>query len=197
MHLNTRTTTQLLEGLRDPANHAAWGPFDERYRPILEGIGRRLGLDAAGAADAAQESLTAFFEAYRAGRYARERGRLRSWLMGIARRKIADQRARTRVVDGGGLLDDLPDDDGLAALWSTQRRAAILRSALSELRRDSGLHPRTIDAFERLAIGTRSAAEIAAELGMTRQDVYMARHRVTERVRPVIDRLEALYDAEE
>ena len=77
----TRTTTVLLEGLHDASNDAVWGEFDRRYRPVVFGFARRLGLDDADAADVAQETLTRFLEEYRRGVYDRERGRLRSWLV--------------------------------------------------------------------------------------------------------------------
>ena len=49
----TRTTSALLNSLRDPANGAAWGELDGRYRPILFNLARRAGLSDADAADAA------------------------------------------------------------------------------------------------------------------------------------------------
>src|SRR5262245_26130520 len=44
MNEPTRTTTALLEGLEDAANAPAWQAFDQRYRPLLIGLARRLGL---------------------------------------------------------------------------------------------------------------------------------------------------------
>jgi len=38
----TRTTTRLIEDLRDPGNAVAWGAFDEGYRPVLTGFARVL-----------------------------------------------------------------------------------------------------------------------------------------------------------
>src|SRR5205823_5538374 len=51
----TRTSTALLEALKDRSDHAVWWEFDGRYRPLLMAVGRRLGLDVADAEDAAQE----------------------------------------------------------------------------------------------------------------------------------------------
>ena len=92
----TRTTTALLDDLADPANEAVWHDFDARYRPVLVGFGRRLGLGAEDAADAAQDALARFVRSYREGRYDRGRGRLSSWIIGIARNCIVDQ-MRTRA----------------------------------------------------------------------------------------------------
>ena len=57
---NTRTTTAMLDALHDPENALVWETFDKRYRPILIGFARNLGLSEQDAADIAQETLTRF-----------------------------------------------------------------------------------------------------------------------------------------
>ena len=140
-------TTQLLRDLSDPDAVTVWEAFDERYRPIIVGLARRIGLREADAADVAQETLTRFVEAYRAGRYDRDRGRLRSWIIGIAKNVMADQHAagaRNRERRGAAALDLLADDRELTAIWDAEREAAMLAVAMDELRRNTrtgGRHP--------------------------------------------------------
>ena len=81
--LNTMTSTSLLEGLGERDNRTIWHQFVERYRPMIAGYAQRMGLGSEDAEDAAQATLIAFCEAYQAGRYQREQGRLRSWLFGV------------------------------------------------------------------------------------------------------------------
>lgn len=64
----TRTTTRLIEDLKNPANAAAWSEFDARYRPLLTGFGRHLGLSPDDAAEMAQRALATFSAALREGR---------------------------------------------------------------------------------------------------------------------------------
>jgi DNA-directed RNA polymerase specialized sigma24 family protein len=93
--VDTTTSLTLLEGLRDPANQDAWQRFFDRYQPIVIGFAIKLGLTDADAQDASQNTMVSFVEAYRQGAYDRRKGRLRSWLFGIACRKVKDiQRAR-------------------------------------------------------------------------------------------------------
>lgn len=82
------TSTSLLEGLRDRGNQSAWSAFCSRYRPLLVRFGQRMGLGDQDAQDAAQETLLAFIENYGQGKYQRDKGRLRNWLLGIARNKV-------------------------------------------------------------------------------------------------------------
>ena len=79
------------------------------------------------AADVAQETLTDFLRDYRAGKYDRRRGRLRSWISGIARHRVLDtlrQRARNQATRGESAFDELPDDARLTAIWDAATTGA-------------------------------------------------------------------------
>jgi RNA polymerase sigma factor (sigma-70 family) len=200
MHTATRTTTKLLEGLHNPADEAVWSEFDRRYRPIVVGLARKLGLREEDAADAAQETLARFLKAYRAGEYDRTRGRLRSWIIGIARFRIADAmraRANRRGWRGDSLIGDLPDQEQMDGIWVAERRRAILRQALDALRTGTKTDERTIRAFEMLTFHGRPARAVAEELAMTLDDVYQSKNRVAARLRKIVDRLEKLYDEDD
>jgi RNA polymerase sigma-70 factor (ECF subfamily) len=192
----TRTTTALLEGLFDPANEEVWRAFDDRYRPILVAMARRLGLSQEDAADAAQDTLTRFLGAYRQGRYERGRGRLRSWLIGIARHCVGDirEKAARRRERGLTAAGELPDEATLTRLWDAECEQAILRQGLEELRRETRTDERTIRAFEMVAFDGRRPAEVARELRITPNDVYVAKHRCLKRLREIVRRLEDLYE---
>ncbi len=187
----TTTNTILLDGLHE-SDEAVWREFDQRYRPVLEGFARKLGLPHEDARDAAQETLTQFVCDYRADKFDRSRGRLRSWLFGIARHRILDSRrarAGRREWRGDSLLAELPGGEDAQAVWEEEWRAALLRQAMRELRDGSKIDPRTIRAFECFAYENRPAAQVATELGMTVDEVYVAKSRVLQRLRRIIDEL--------
>jgi RNA polymerase sigma-70 factor (ECF subfamily) len=190
------TTTALLEDLTDPAKQAVWEQFDGRYRPILVGVARRLGLTQEDAADAAQEALLRFVRAYRAGAYDRSRGSLRAWLLAIARNCVRDiqaQRARRAERFGASQMADLPDERRMTQLWDQQQRRIMLQEALATLRASSRLGPATLRAFEMLVLERRPASNVAEELGMTLNDVYLAKHRCLKRMRSLLTRLQRSY----
>lgn len=192
----TRTTTALLEGLLDPADDETWRDFDRRYRPVLVAFARRLGLPDEDAADAAQDTLTQFVRSYRDGKYDRDRGRLRSWITGIARHCICDihQRRAADPKRGMSAISELPDEPALDAMWDEECEQEILRQGLSELRQQTRTEEGTIRAFEMLAFDGRKAAEVAETLSMTLNDVYLAKHRCLKRLREIISRIEHLYE---
>lgn len=193
----THTTTELLDGLFDPTNETVWHEFDLRYRPILVGVARKLGCTDEDAADIAQDTLVRFLNAYREGKYDRGRGRLRAWLVGIVRNQVIDQRrawAARREHGGESVLAETADETQINAVWEIERRVALLRQAVAELREQTRLNEKTIRAFELYVLEGRSPEAVAAELGMAVHDVYMAKNRIAERLRQILKRLENLFD---
>lgn len=187
------TTTELLEGLHDPGNRIVWEEFDRRYRPILLGFLCRTGLGSADAADVAQETLACFVRDYRQGRYHREQGRLRSWLIGIARYRLADhqrKRVRRRELRGESAIAGLPDDEESEAIWEAERRRLLFHQAIVELRQTTRFNERTISAFERIALRNEPVDAVAREMGLTPQEIYNAKNRVVERLRDIVKRYE-------
>lgn len=188
------TSTRLLAGLFDAQNDAAWLEFHAGYAPIILGVARRCGLNEADAADVVQDTLTCFLRDYQAGKYSRERGRLRSWLVGIVRRRIADLRRwriGRRELRGESAIIEAPDTGEVEALWEQERRRALLDRAMRELRESTRFGKNTIAAFEAVVLRGEAVAAVASGLGMTVSDVYAAKCRATERLRGIIERLEA------
>ena len=192
-----RTTTALLVGLFDPANAAAWELFDRRYRPILIGFARNCGLNDGDAAELAQATIVRFVEEYRAGKYDRGRGRLGAWLVTIARYRLLDQPRRgapARVARGESAMVDLDDERSVSAVYEAERRMAVLREALDELRERTKTDPKTIRAFELLFYQGMSVQAVAADLGMSAHDVYLAKSRVAGKLREIVTRIESEYE---
>jgi RNA polymerase sigma factor (sigma-70 family) len=193
----TATTTILLDGLRDSGNDRAWAEFDRRYRPIVVGFSRKLGLSDADAADVAQETMTKFVQEYQAGGYDRERGRLRSWLMALARVRVAGiYRAKSgrREVAAGPEGIDLEDEARLTAIWDGERRRAMLQEAMERLRQTTKTGENTVRAFELLVLNQLPTSAVAMQLGMTREEVYRAKNRVADRLQSILEELEGTYE---
>ena len=127
------TTTIVLEQLaREEAG--AWELFVRRFRQPVIRFARDLGLSEDEAEDVVQETLASFLRAYRNGRYDRDKGRLSSWLFGIAHRtamKIRSKAARRQRLapagDRTGFWDDLPDKDRTFLLDSATNARRALR----------------------------------------------------------------------
>lgn len=192
----TITTTQLLNALRDP-KELAWNAFDGRYRPIIHGLARRMGLSADTAAEVAQETMARFAEAYRAGRYERQRGRLRSFLIGIARHRITDElraKYRSPIERGESALGAMPADVDFDTAWQQELEAAVLLASFDRLRSESRAEDRTLRAFELMALRGLPAPAVAEACDLKPEEVYRIKHRMTARLRVVIDEMRTAYE---
>lgn len=184
----TVTNTSLLMGLKDQKNDAVWSEFYARYQPMLHSFARKLGMSDQDAQDAAQETLMAFCSTYREGGYDREKGRLRTWLFGIASHKVRDiQRrgGRERVMmdnaESTAFLNKVPDDEQVSLIWENEWQQAVLKQCMDEVRKQ--VKPQTMEAFEMFALKGMSAEDVAAKLGMTENAVWIAKNRVLSRLR--------------
>ncbi|MCA9277555.1 MAG: sigma-70 family RNA polymerase sigma factor [Phycisphaeraceae bacterium] len=199
MHpLATRTTTALLAALHD-VRDPAWEAFDDRYRPILYGFARSWHLPEADAMDVAQESLTQFARDYREGKYQREKGRLSSWLISIARNRIVDtQRSMKRrgLLSNETAMIDVATEDHLTREWTLSRERAILDQAMALLRSNSRTSDATMQAWELVAVKGVPASEAARQTGLSVDEVYVAKNRVTKRLRTIVEDLTAAWDDE-
>lgn len=190
------TTTELLNGLHEQGNQSAWDEFDRRYRPILFAFLRRMGANEIDADDVAQETLVSFVRDYRANKYDRQQGRLGTWLMSIARCRLADFRraaGRRRTWRGESAIEGLPDDDDAESIWDEEQRRLILEQALCELRQTARFREQTLEAFDRVVLRHEPIEVVSAQLGLTPQEIYNAKNRVVARLREIAERYEASY----
>ena len=189
--VETVTGTDLLAALADPENQTAWRDWVERYRPLVVSFAERSGVPPADAEDLAQESLLAFARAYRDGRYERSRGRLRSWLYGLARVHLLRWRARGRPAEASLDEEDRAGPDPFEPAWEEEWRVAVLRQCLAVIRRE--VEPATLRAFQAFVLEERPAREVAAELGLSENAVFGAKRRVLRRLRELEPLMEDVF----
>ena len=195
--MNWLTTSTILEGLRDFGNQTAWDRFANRFRRPIAQFARRLGLGDSEAQDVVQETLLAFAQAYRNGAYDRGKGRLSNWLFGIAYREILKARRRLAqcpersVPDGEStsFWNQVPEERDADLSWNEEWRRAMLKQCLSEVQ--GKVAPFTFRAFEMVVLEKRPPAEVAEELGVSRNRVFVAKHRVTSQVRRLCEEYES------
>ena len=73
-------------------------------------------------------------------------------------------------------------------IWDQEWRDAVIRQCLDEVRRE--FDERSIQAFERFAWKGDSARQVADQLGMTPNAVFIAKHRIVKRIRELLPRME-------
>ena len=196
--LHTKTTTILLRRLHDHADQTVWDEFDARYRPILIGVAIRLGLSPEEASEAAQETLVQFLQDYRGHKYSTEHGRLRSWLIGICRHRVIDVlRRRHRKGRGDSIIANLPDEQAISITWDQEQQRQIYDQSLAKLRDGGRINEQTIEVFELVALKGVPALSVADTTGLDVSEVYRIKHRVTRRLREIVEEMTQAYQMQD
>jgi RNA polymerase sigma-70 factor, ECF subfamily len=182
------TTTQVLDDLASSGENAAWKRFNEHFHGVVVRFARHGGLSAADAEDAAQETMLAFVKAFRAGKYDRQKGRLRDWLFGVAKHAmlgVRREQPREQLVadatSGTSFWDMVKDESEIERAWQDEWRKMALAACLEQAKRE--IEPTVFAAFELYAMGEESVEKVAEQLKMSRNAVYIAKSRVLTRLR--------------
>jgi RNA polymerase sigma-70 factor (ECF subfamily) len=182
------TSASLLDALHAAGDDEAWRRLVELYSPLIRGWLKRHGAADGDVDDVVQEVLTVVVRRF--PEFQRERcGAFRSWLRTISVNCLRDHWRRGNRQpkafggsDFGHVLDDLADpDSGLSRQWDREHDQHVTRYLLERIRPD--FSPQTWQAFQRFALDGLSADEVARELGVTPNAVFIAKSRVMGRLR--------------
>jgi RNA polymerase sigma-70 factor (ECF subfamily) len=184
------TASSLIAGVKslDPV---AWRQLAALYGPLIYGWARRAGLRGEDAADITQEVFRAVAANAAHIQHGRPGDTFRGWLWTVTRNKIRDfwrGRADRPVAAGGTEAQELlllvaqNDSDSLGGLPVESH--GLLRRAVELVRIE--FEQRSWDAFWRVTVEGRAASDVAQELGMTANAVYVARSRILHRLRELL-----------
>jgi RNA polymerase sigma-70 factor (ECF subfamily) len=185
-------SSRLLEGVKafDPE---AWRRLAYLYGPLVYGWCRRQGLQASDCEDVVQEVFltvvvrVADFQRQRTG------GTFRGWLWAITRHKLGDwiRRAKAREKPLGdraqpstALETPSAEAEEPAGPSAPGKVGSLYRRALELIRPE--FEDQSWETFCRVVLQGQKAADVAADLGLTRNAVYIAKSRILNRLREVL-----------
>jgi RNA polymerase sigma-70 factor (ECF subfamily) len=175
------TPVSLLQRLRRPEDTAAWSQFVRLYSPILYGWARRAGLSETDAADLLQDVFTTLVQELPRFEYHPGKS-FRAWMRTVLLNRWRTlQRRRFPQVVPPGQLDGIPAVADPDLPGEAEERRQLVRGALALIQGEFA--PATWQAFRQFVVSERPAAEVAAELGLSVNAVYLARSRVMRRLR--------------
>lgn len=177
------TSLSLLVRLRSPADEEAWRRFVQLYEPLLKYWLRRFSLQPADAADLLQEILTTLLAAL--PRFERRPGvRFRGWLWTITLNKHRERLRRLAarpMLGGADLLEEAVVPSPVEEIDAHEYRQYLVSRALQLMQAE--FEPTTWQACWEFVVNARPADEVARELGLTVNAVYLAKSRVLRRLR--------------
>jgi RNA polymerase sigma-70 factor, ECF subfamily len=173
------TCISLIERLREPSaeNARAWERFVRLYTPLLLHWARRVGLQEQDAADLVQDVLIVLVRKLPEFRYQPGRS-FRGWMRTVLMNKWRDRPYRGASEPLESQIAGQPEADGLE---EREYRLYVMGRALKLMETD--FEPTTWQACWQTVVCARPAAEVAAELGITVNAVYLAKSRVLVRLR--------------
>jgi RNA polymerase sigma-70 factor (ECF subfamily) len=177
------TPASLLERLRRPNEQDAWGRFVELYTPLIYHWARRAGLSEHDAADLVQEVFAVLV--LEMPRFVHDKSKsFRAWLRTVTLNKWRERQRRRSLPIADGAAESLYEIAAPAtaeAVWETEYREHLASRVLELMQKD--FQPTTWKACWELVVSGRSAAEVAAELGLTVGAAHAAKFRVLARLR--------------
>ena len=189
-----RTSSSLLvrAKLNEPA---AWERLFELYTPLVYHWCRRAGLQASDAENIVQEVLLKVLNALPEFRHDEPKHTFRGWIHVIARNTIRNHFNGFRPDNTPLPQDDfLQDTSGLNAdsAESSEEIRLLYRKAVDLIRNE--FSETDFKAFRRVVVDGQAPKFVAGELGVSVNVVYLARSRITKRVR---DEFQDLIDGQE
>lgn len=178
--MNT-TRSSLLDKVRDFDHASAWVEFDRLYRPLLVRYARHWGLSDGEGEEIAQQCLDVVLGQIREFR---RKSSFRGWLRGIAHNKVRQHFRDKHKRAGGGddALAEVADPaEAPPEVWDRQWEAAHVAYCIDHLGDDFAAH--TLQAFELYVVHEMPVEEISRLLGMTPNQIYVAKSRVMKKLR--------------
>jgi RNA polymerase sigma-70 factor (ECF subfamily) len=183
------TSVSLLERLRLQPDPASWNRLVDLYTPLLKQWLRRYTLPDADIEDLTQEVLTVVVRKLPQFQHNQRPGAFRHWLRSILVHRVRDhwraQRVRpvaTGDSDFQAMLEQLEDPTSAPSRqWDQEHDRHIIHRLLELLQ--PHFEATTWRAFHRLVREGATAADVAAELGISVNAVLLAKSRVLRRLR--------------
>jgi RNA polymerase sigma-70 factor (ECF subfamily) len=183
------TSDTLLERLRLGADGDAWSQFVDLYTPLIRGWLRRDVKLGAEADDLVQEVLCVVVRKLPQFRREPRPGAFRCWLRGITVNCLRDlwraRRGRPLTVGAGeflAVLRQLEDPQSeLSCLWDREHDRHVVQQLLALIR--PHFEPTTWTAFQKVVMEGRPTQQVARELGLSVNAVFIAKSRVLSRLR--------------
>ena len=188
-HFNNETTrSSVLRAVANTENEAAWQRLFDLYAGFVFSIARSKGLKPEDADDIVQVVFADLARNLPTFQYGRTKGKFRSYLAGLVHWRVMDRlKAGKRDTElKVNFLEEVqsfasPDDDGFA---EREWQAAALEEALRRIKPD--VRPEHYAAFVASAIEGQDTEAVMRLYGLSRDNLYQIRKRLTEKLRETI-----------
>jgi RNA polymerase sigma-70 factor (ECF subfamily) len=194
------TRASLIQRLKNWRDQASWQEFFETYWHLIYGVAVRHRLTKVEAEEVVQETMISVARNMPAFKYDPAIGSFKIWLLNMTRWRIADQlRKRLPAASSHESGDDALHDHlhhpgttevmmpDLEKIWDAEWEKNLLAVAVTKARRC--LDPKQYQIFDFYVNKEWEAVRVAKALGVTVNQVYQAKSRVSEMITREVERL--------
>ena len=194
------TRATLIYRLKDWQNQSSWQEFFDTYWKLIYGVAHKAGLSDAEAQDVVQETMVSVSKHIPTFNYDPALGSFKAWLLNMTRWRITDQ-FRKRLpaaepcpaTDRSTNMDPLnnvadPADETLDAAWAAEWENKLLEAAINKVKRR--VDPLKYQVFDLYVNKEWPPEKIAASFGITVDQVYVIKHRITGTIKTEVKRLQ-------
>ena len=197
-HFNNESTrSSVLRAIADTGNEAAWRRLFDLYAGFVYSIARSKGLNDSDADDIVQIVFCDLARKLPTFTYDREKGHFRSYLTGLVSWRVMDRlRYGKRDVElKANFLEEArttttANDD---AFSEREWQATAMEKALQRMKSDS--RPEHYAAFVASAVEGQDMETVMKLYGLSRDNLYQIRARLTEKLRETVTKVLAEMDS--
>jgi len=191
------TSTTLLRDLACDTQHARWGEFVARYKPMMASFMSEH-FPSLEAEDVIQETLVALIRIFPVYHYVPgEKGSFHNYLTGILRHKalkmIARESLRATLRETYAQEEPARQETAEETAYKSWRDS-VFEIALQQYMADETVNERTKQVFSRIAIDGERPEVVARAFGIERNAVDQIKSRSMTRLRELVRALEQVDD---
>lgn len=195
------TRATLIQRLKNWQDQASWQVFFETYWKLIYGLARKFGLNEEDAQDVVQETMVSVAQAMPNFKYDPRIGSFKSWLRQLIRWRITDHlrkqipgavslQVETETGDSS-VLHEIPDQTvpSMEQFYEQEWQKNLLAAAVSNVKRK--LDPKRYQIFDFYVNRDWPPEKVASAFSIPVEQVYLAKHRITEMIKSETKRLES------
>lgn len=194
------TRATLLQRLKNWQDQSSWQEFFDTYWKLIYRVALKAGLTETEAQDVVQETMVSVAKHMPAFKYDPAIGSFKAWLLKLTRWRILDQFRKRGPLRHQSLSQDTatgtrtvdkvvdPKSQDLDAVWNAEWEKNLLDAALLKVKRR--VDAQKYQIFDLYVNKAWPAAKVADAFGVSIEQVYLAKHRVTDVIKEEVRRLE-------
>jgi RNA polymerase sigma-70 factor (ECF subfamily) len=195
------TRESLLSRIKDWGDERSWTEFFQTYRDLIFRTAIKSGLTKQEAEEVVQETLVSVAKTIKEFVYDPKKCRFKNWLGHLARKRIADcfrRRRKEALIEDASpqgtrttaVLHEFPDPGGAAldAIWEEEWRTKVMEAAIQRVKNQ--VSPEHYQMFDFYVLRKMPVRKVAAALGTSAGQVYLAKHRIAKLLQKATGQLE-------